>query len=331
LSATRASNGFVGERVIWWKSKDSPAEMRGRPNRLEEEAMTETGSERPLQFDRAESESQAEGPAVCSDCGEPIEGVYYQLAEALVCERCRERKLAEREAGSGLRRWTRAAMFGTVAAIGGAVLWYAVAKLTGYEFALIAIVIGLMVGGAVRVGSRRRGGWVYQGLAMFLTYASIVSTYAPDVVQGLVAAMEEGDAGDDETSIESVPAVAVEAGDEGAAASEAEVVAATETAGGAGAVVVQASLAEPPPGGGALLPALAGVGVGLAFFVFILFAAPFLAGFENFMGWIILAIGLYEAWKLNRRTAFVFEGPFRMSGGRPEPRAEIAPPPITPS
>jgi Sec-independent protein secretion pathway component TatC len=41
------------------------------------------------------------------------------------------------------------------------------------------------------------------------------------------------------------------------------------------------------------------------------FASPFLAGFENIMGLIIIAIALYEAWKLNKRVPV--SGPFRMA------------------
>ena len=64
----------------------------------------------------------------------------------------------------------------------GCGIWYAVRALTGYEVGLIAIIVGLLVGGAVRKGSKRRGGRLYQTLAVLLTYASIVSTYVPDIV-----------------------------------------------------------------------------------------------------------------------------------------------------
>jgi hypothetical protein len=54
--------------------------------------------------------------------------------------------------------------------------------------------------------------------------------------------------------------------------------------------------------------------VSLFLFVGLLFAfaaaAPLLAGFSNFMGWIIIGIALYEAWKLNKRPKIVFQGPF---------------------
>ena len=53
-------------------------------------------------------------------------------------------------------------------------------------------------------------------------------------------------------------------------------------------------------------------------------AMPFLAGAGNFMGWIIIGIALYEAWKLNRRLPIT--GPLRFGGGLSVP----APAPVTP-
>ena len=38
-------------------------------------------------------------------------------------------------------------------------------------------------------------------------------------------------------------------------------------------------------------------------------AAPFLSGFQNVIGIVIIAIGVYEAWKLNKRVPLVISGP----------------------
>jgi hypothetical protein len=59
------------------------------------------------------------------------------------------------------------------------------------------------------------------------------------------------------------------------------------------------------------------------------FIAPFMAGASNIMGIIIIGIGLYEAWKLNRRIPL--SGPFRF-GAAPAPIIATpggAPPPAT--
>lgn len=45
-------------------------------------------------------------------------------------------------------------------------------------------------------------------------------------------------------------------------------------------------------------------------------ASPFLAGFENIIGIIIIGIGLYEAWKINRFTPPEIAGPFAVQGAR---------------
>jgi hypothetical protein len=113
--------------------------------------------------------------------------------------------------------------------------------------------VGLLVGGAVRMGSAHRGGVPYQLLAMFLTYASIVSTYIPDIVQGFR----------EQPVVEDVA--------------------------------------------GPVLQVLTAVAV-IAF----AFAAPFLIGFGNIIGLVIIAIGLYEAWKINRKPDRTVTGPFRI-------------------
>jgi hypothetical protein len=72
--------------------------------------------------------------------------------------------------------------------------------LTGYEFGLIAIVVGFLVGAAVEKGSNGRGGWQYQTLAMFLTYTSIVSSYVPLIIRQVMteeqSASQFGDTAD---------------------------------------------------------------------------------------------------------------------------------------
>lgn len=276
-----------------------------------------TDSTAGLSFERVEREGETrkEGPVPCANCGEPVRGAYYQLKGAVICLGCRRRMIEV--SGSPMGRFLRATLFGVGAAALGAGIWYGVSKVTGYEFGLVAIVIGLLVGGAVRIGSRRRGGWLYQALAMFLTYASIVSTYVPYIVE---AAMEQ----DGATSIEGSAAAGVadlEKIGEGAEATvppESPRDASNESEATRDDVTGRAA-----PG---LLAAL----IGIVLLFAIAFAAPFLAGFENFMGWILIAIGLYEAWKLNRREELVFEGPFRLAGAPASYVPETPPPPIAP-
>jgi hypothetical protein len=86
--------------------------------------------------------------------------------------------------GSRLGRAFKALVMGTIAAVAGSVLFYAVTKITGGRGAgLVAICTGLIVGGAVKAGSGNRGGWFYQLVAMFLTYSAIVAMFLPIALQ----------------------------------------------------------------------------------------------------------------------------------------------------
>lgn len=58
------------------------------------------------------------------------------------------------------------------------------------------------------------------------------------------------------------------------------------------------------------------VAVGLGFILLLMLAAPFLGGFSNIIGLVIVAIGLFEAWKQTRLVPFSSAGPFRFGGGR---------------
>ena len=141
----------------------------------------------------------------------------------------------------------------------------------------------------MRKGSNGRGGWLYQALAVFLTYSAIVSTYVPDIIKGFKQHAEES---------------------QKATVSPSEATASTP------AVTASAKETVTPEGGLLVLVVMAVVVAAVAF------AAPFLMGFQNIMGIVIIAIGLYEAWKLNRRVPLEIAGPFRVGDGHAPPAAE---------
>ena len=154
-----------------------------------------------MQFDRAEFTAPPPGAAggttqpgvtTCAACQNPITGNYYAAGEHVFCPSCREQILASMTGGSAARRFFRAVVFGVLAGLLGALLWYAVRKLTGYEVGLIAVVVGWAVGAAVRKGSSDRGGIGYQILAAIITYCCIVTNYVPDVYAEI--SKEHGDA-----------------------------------------------------------------------------------------------------------------------------------------
>ena len=236
-----------------------------------------------LRFEKADGNTEQ---LACEFCQEPIHDAYFDVNGQTACQKCRYVVEDQRISDSSSGRFVRALFAGSVAAGIGAGIYYAVLALTGYEFGLLAILVGFMVGVAVNWGSFGRGGWVYQALAVLLTYGAIVSTYVPFVFE----AWEEEELGQ---SLEPM-------GDEGS--EEGEAISLNTPAG--------ALQAEEGP----LTPS--DFLVGLVAFALLVAAIPFLAGVENIIGLLIIGFGLYEAWRLNRYQELTIEGPFRVGQGR---------------
>jgi hypothetical protein len=145
-----------------------------------------------LQFDKAEFAEPA-ASRLCFACKGAITDSYFEVAGQVVCPACRARAAAAEAPGGGATRFFTALALGLGAAAIGTGVYYAVRAITGYEFGLIAILVGLGVGAAVKRGAQARGGWVYQGMAIFLTYLSIVCNYIPDIVTAVnTAATADG-------------------------------------------------------------------------------------------------------------------------------------------
>ena len=202
-----------------------------------------------LQFDKAEFASNEAAATACAACGTPIAGEYYDVNGQTVCPACKtevERTLGRRPGAVG---FLKALGGGVVGGALGALVYYAVRAISGYEIGIIAIGVGWLVGKGVSWGSGWRGGWLYQALAMVLTYVAIVSTYLPEVLEAIRQTPDD--------------------------------------------------------------PHLLDQGLpGLIAFTVLMLALPFLAGVQNVIGIIIIGIGLYEAWKINKRVSLAITGPF---------------------
>jgi hypothetical protein len=247
-----------------------------------------------LQFDRADFAEAAAPSAPCSACGQAIWSVYYAANGRVLCEACKA-ALDLGGQGSGFGRFGKAALYGLGAGALGSGIWYAVRAATGYEVGIIAVAVGVMVGAAVRKGSNGRGGWRYQALAMFLTYSSIVSAYVPDIVSEI---RKMGQAGP-KASVASTAAAPTPA----AAGSTVPEGSAPQAAG---------SDAPAAPQERGLGRSMLGLGVAVLLLFALAFAAPFLGGFENIMGIVIIGIGVYEAWKINKAQPLEITGPHRV-------------------
>jgi hypothetical protein len=244
-----------------------------------------------MQFDKVELATPAE-PQSCRLCQRPIEGEYFEIARNVICGACAG-GLAGSKQGRGA--FGRALLYGVGAALLGTIAWYAIVKIADRPFGPLAIGVGLFVGIAVKKGARGLGGWRYQALAMVLTYVSIITaSYVPLVINGIVEASAEKGA-------------AISAGSPGQAPGEAPAAAPEDFAGPSNDGTARPKASE-KSGAGAVVLAF-GLVLGLAF------AAPFLGGTSNIMGILIIGIGLYEAWKINRRVPL--SGPFRFGPAMP--------------
>lgn len=241
------------------------------------------GGHAALQFDKAEVVSA--GLRVCASCNARFEREYFEAGGRFICPTCAS-QLRDGQAGPLLR----AAVFGALAALGGTLVWFLVIKLSGSEFGLIAIAVGLGVGFAVRYGAGGRGGVRYQALAMALTYFSITASYVPLVIQAMANAEGKGGASDAAQPATTDPMAAADKPD---AAPERALSAPAKDP----AEIERSSYASV---GSFVLALLLIFGIALA--------SPFLSGVSNIMGIIIIGIALYEAWKLNKRV--VVTGPY---------------------
>ncbi|WP_165228916.1 hypothetical protein [Aquisphaera insulae] len=264
-----------------------------------------------LQFDRAEFADPpgdmppaGDVPAVATDveasrclaCRGPIEDVYYEVHGQVVCPTCRGRIGAARDMGSPAGRLLKALLFGLGAAIIGSILYYAFIAFTGWNFGLVAVVLGVLVGGAVRAGSGGRGGPVFQALAVVLAYLAIAAMAIPDNYSALIQAIEDRGA---------------EAAQPQAPAQPAAVPPPPARPRADARAVLAKMIAEHPS-------------ILLVLGFSILISPVELAMLAPISG-LIYAFALWEAWKINRRAVVTFNGPYRLAAATCPPAAEKPP------
>jgi hypothetical protein len=135
-----------------------------------------------LQFQHAEPIAEVSSGLACVVCQQPVGGTHYQAqGQQAVCLLCAERIRAAQQAAPELSL-LRAALYGGGAALAGCALYAAVAIVLKAEIGLIAILVGWMVGKAIRHASSGRGGRRQQILAVLLTYFAITTSYIPVIL-----------------------------------------------------------------------------------------------------------------------------------------------------
>lgn len=258
-----------------------------------------SGANEELDFEHVQAEDGAEtGQLSCSGCQRQITDRYFTAGQSILCDACRHRYEMELGQRSESKCFARAGLFGLLAAFAGAALWGGVIWLTGYELGLIAIVVGLMVGAAVKAGSGGRGGRRYQVMAVMLTYLSVSLAYVPLVIEGFRQAAQEQAAAqvDPEAAEPSLSTLDPEAAEPAPPAVEMVVAEAQEMP--AADVETDGEV----PAGAFVLAAIAVLAIAAA--------APFLAGFENAIGLLIIGFALWQAWKMNALVDLSLSGPY---------------------
>lgn len=129
------------------------------------------------QFATAEYSSKPNETA-CKVCGQEIAGAHYRVNGALTCAGCAER-IKKEILNDSHAFFVRGVLFGIGGAILGLAIYVAFALATGLMIGYISLAVGYIVGKAVVVGSRGRGGRRYQVAAVLLTYAAVSLAAVP--------------------------------------------------------------------------------------------------------------------------------------------------------
>jgi uncharacterized membrane protein YtjA (UPF0391 family) len=142
--------------------------------------MSEPANPGELDLERAQFDQPVHAEIACQLCRRPPGASYFSLNGNPICARC----LAQQRAGQRSSLVT-ALVLGTAAGALGAAVYYGIRALTGYDLALITIVLGIMVGLAVRRGAGGSASVLYRVLAVALTWIAMCSTYVPMIAAGM--------------------------------------------------------------------------------------------------------------------------------------------------
>jgi len=271
----------------------------------DDDAPVEAGDE--LQFDQAEFTTPAPLGPSCSFCKRPIDDAYYELGGKICCASCRQQVEAALRGGSSLARVIKALIFGSVAAMAGAALYYAIIRITGYNIGLVAIVVGFMVGGAVRKGTSNRGGRFYQFLALLLAYIAIGLMHVPMLIEHAIKTK-----GEPAQQAEIVPEKSEK--DRAGVDGEPKAPVTKDLAKLDGEPKTPAAKDRAGVDGAPKAPVIVATEL-IAFLILFLFALPVLAVISDPISGLIYSFALWEAWRINKGVRLVFNGPFRVSTG----------------
>jgi hypothetical protein len=300
------------------------------------------GDNAELQFDQAEFVGPGLSGPACGICHRAIGDSYYEINGKILCAECRQRVEFAFRGGSPVARVLKAAAFGLAGAAAGAVLYYTIIRVTGMNIGLVAVVVGLMVGGAVRKGTGNRGGLFYQFLAVFLTYVAIGAMNMPFLIQA------SDEASLKQQEVRSVPGKEGKADDKTEPMAEPSSAAANDTGpSGLGLAPGPSPVerAQSPSPVSQPIPKAAAPDIDkapdriaadrqlrsmtparLIILGMLVFMNPVIMAYLAPISGLIYCFALWAAWKINRPARLVFTGPFLVSAGFPKdaaPKADV--------
>lgn len=263
-----------------------------------------------LQFDRAVSagsnQTEDTSAPTCSSCSQAIGTFYFTVEGQPLCSACK--RTVEQQVAP-VKEWSlvlRAGMFGLVAAIAGAAIYYGVIAITEFEIGLVAILIGYMVGHSVRKGARGRGGLRLQLTAVFLTYFAVSMAYLPLAIQGATE------------SATSETSVLVDA--------DSTAIATSPRPDDTSTAVAPETMTDSTVAAATFVGVVPGIGMLLAFAL----ALPVLVVFgslpSGLISALIIGIGMRQAWTMTGTSRVTIHGPYRVGreSGGPETGAVSA-------
>jgi hypothetical protein len=232
-------------------------------------------------------------------CGSSFADSYYTANDKPVCANCRDVVMAAVATPRSPVPLLLAGLYGLAASVVGAAIYYAVIAIANLEIGIVAILIGCMVGWAVRKGAGDRGGRRFQVLAVVLTYWAVGLGYTPRALKQMAgnrkqtsAGMLVADSGRGPTVGEllgDTTQVTANANDSTKTASADKVVRRSRTLQAIGALALMVFA----------LPVLSTLG-----------SLPY-----GFISAVIIVIGMRQAWQMTAPPRLVISGPYKVGTG----------------
>jgi hypothetical protein len=268
-----------------------------------DDSSADRGEPQDLQFDRVETTTPrgatAASPGVtCTVCGKSVGDEYYTANGKPICDSCRQIVESAAATPTSAGPLLLAGLFGLGAAIAGAAIYYAVIAIANLEIGIVAILIGYMVGWAVRKGARGRGGRRFQILAVALTYWAVGLAYAPLAFKEVMKGKK-----DSATSALSFDSSSASGATIGERLGDTTHLASADSA---------AASSDNGIGGRSAAVAIGGLFI-------LIFALPVLSVFGSMpfglISALIIFIGMRQAWVMTGRPEMSISGPYRVGSG----------------